>query len=355
MSYKIVDEVLKHSKSKGAARLVLIVLASHADDKKREAWPSLDTIRNEAGLTERGACKALALLEDDLHEIRRDSTNGGRNCQTHYFIEPFNSEPYSEFTDRNSEPRSEETLNAVPKNSEPRSDAINRHRTVKKTVSLAQSAKRTARKADAAAGKETDPRIKELMTYFHDKHLARVGEKILLGGKDAKLFQDMLKAYPADQIKRMLDSFFASNHKFILDAGYTVGVFHSQIPKLLLRPEVKPQKKTEAQIRSELEREAEWECRREKQIPDEAENILCQMTRYSGKQFAPEAIKPIIDLLRDGANSIYCLTLIVRLWWEWKDTTPERYDPAVIFAPENYKLYLRALHEHRPKLDARAA
>jgi hypothetical protein len=51
VSYQAVKWVLDHSRAKGAARLVLIVLAEHANANGENTYPSVGTIARRAGLT----------------------------------------------------------------------------------------------------------------------------------------------------------------------------------------------------------------------------------------------------------------------------------------------------------------
>lgn len=52
--------------------------------------------------------------------------------------------------------------------------------------------------------------------------------------KDGAIFKDLLKTIPEDRLKFLIKSFFNNTDTFILNAGYTVGVFKSQINKLRL-------------------------------------------------------------------------------------------------------------------------
>jgi DNA-binding transcriptional regulator PaaX len=65
VSVQAIEWVLKHSRAAYSARLVLIVLAHHADDDGRDSYPSIGTIAREAGLGEstiRGALERLKAL-----------------------------------------------------------------------------------------------------------------------------------------------------------------------------------------------------------------------------------------------------------------------------------------------------
>jgi hypothetical protein len=67
VSLQAVVWVLEHSKAEHAARLVLISLANHTNDR-HEAYPSIATMCEEALLSERAVRSALRRLEA-LHEI----------------------------------------------------------------------------------------------------------------------------------------------------------------------------------------------------------------------------------------------------------------------------------------------
>jgi hypothetical protein len=54
-------------------------------------------------------------------------------------------------------------------------------------------------------------------------------------GKDAKMMQRAATAIGAEEVVKLMDLFFASTDRFILEAGHTIPVFVSQINKLLQR------------------------------------------------------------------------------------------------------------------------
>lgn len=73
----------------------------------------------------------------------------------------------------------------------------------------------------------------ELVNYFSVKFKQKTGkEYIVSSGKDYKLAFDLLKCVDLSRGRELVDNFFNSTDKFILDAGYTFGVFISQINKL---------------------------------------------------------------------------------------------------------------------------
>lgn len=65
MSWQAVDAVLKHSKSKNSARLVLIAIASHAKPNGTGSFPGEEMICDEANLSERAVKYAISELETE--------------------------------------------------------------------------------------------------------------------------------------------------------------------------------------------------------------------------------------------------------------------------------------------------
>lgn|SRR3990167_3934380 len=51
-------------------------------------------------------------------------------------------------------------------------------------------------------------------------------------GKDGKIFKELLVAIPVKELQSLIDMFFKKKDSFTLNAGFTVGVFKSQINKL---------------------------------------------------------------------------------------------------------------------------
>jgi hypothetical protein len=64
MSIKIMSEVWEHSTSTGTARLVLLAIADHAGDDRREAFPSVSTLARKVRCSERTVQYAITELVD---------------------------------------------------------------------------------------------------------------------------------------------------------------------------------------------------------------------------------------------------------------------------------------------------
>lgn len=77
---------------------------------------------------------------------------------------------------------------------------------------------------------------RELLTHFDGLHLQRLGERaVIQGGKDAKLLASLSASHGPERVKELMTLFFQCDDDFVLNAGYTVGVFISQAGKLIAR------------------------------------------------------------------------------------------------------------------------
>lgn len=83
--------------------------------------------------------------------------------------------------------------------------------------------------------RETAP-TKDLLTYFDTLHRDTLGvPAVIRPGKDAKQIATLWRSHGDQLVRDLMADFFASNDRFIQDAGYTVGVFVSQAGKLIAR------------------------------------------------------------------------------------------------------------------------
>lgn len=86
------------------------------------------------------------------------------------------------------------------------------------------------------SGRKSSAPTRELLTAFDQLHENRFGHRaVIQGGKDAKLLAGLCQSHGAEVVHALIQDFFASKDRFILDAGFTVGVFVSQAGKLLAR------------------------------------------------------------------------------------------------------------------------
>ena len=77
MSYQATEAVLRYSKADNAARLVLIVIAAHADERGRDSYPGVPLICRESRLSERAVRYAIRQLVES-GELVNDQPSAGR-------------------------------------------------------------------------------------------------------------------------------------------------------------------------------------------------------------------------------------------------------------------------------------
>jgi hypothetical protein len=90
MSMASVAQVRSSSKSRGSARTLLLIIASHTNPDTGWAWPSLDTLAQEAAITRRHVIRLIPHLEalGEL-EVRRGHGRGHVNFyRVHLAITP---------------------------------------------------------------------------------------------------------------------------------------------------------------------------------------------------------------------------------------------------------------------------
>ena len=83
-------------------------------------------------------------------------------------------------------------------------------------------------------GIKTPSHTQDCLKYFYASYKTVLGSEYVANfAKDGSLFKSMLRVLPPEVIKSRIDTFFKSEDKFIQEAGYTTGVFASQINKLI--------------------------------------------------------------------------------------------------------------------------
>ena len=134
MSVKVMARVWAHSQTAGGELLVMLALADFANDAE-ECWPSIPVLAQKARLTERQTRRVVAKLEQ-VGEIRRSKSTGGRNRRNHYFITL--TENPDIITGKELQGKNNPVIGDT-KTLTPMSGALNRHRTVNKRWSDANA------------------------------------------------------------------------------------------------------------------------------------------------------------------------------------------------------------------------
>ncbi len=85
MSWQMTERVLKHSRARGSARLVLVSIASHAHADGTGSYPAVETIAREANLSKREVFRSLSRLRD-LGEITIEPRGVGPGTPNLYAV-----------------------------------------------------------------------------------------------------------------------------------------------------------------------------------------------------------------------------------------------------------------------------
>ncbi len=79
-----------------------------------------------------------------------------------------------------------------------------------------------------------NPAVKEFLSFFATTFKEYTGKEYFVNwGKDSRLVKGLLKVHSLLFLKDLIRIFFKSKDEFILKSGHTIGVFHSQINKLI--------------------------------------------------------------------------------------------------------------------------
>ncbi len=79
----------------------------------------------------------------------------------------------------------------------------------------------------------TEQNPRPLLLFFCDKYKQKQNKDYVINwAKDQKILKDLLAILSEAEIKSRIDQFFEMKSDFVVGAGYTVGVFKSQINKL---------------------------------------------------------------------------------------------------------------------------
>jgi len=113
MSCYAVRAVLDRSKAKGSARLLLVILAEHLNEKTRRCDPSIETLAREANTTPRTVARLLAELKVE-REITIATGGGRKHCNAYTITAAENPDSDDIVSDENPDTRvrvsSSETL-----------------------------------------------------------------------------------------------------------------------------------------------------------------------------------------------------------------------------------------------------
>ena len=229
MSVKVMARVWAHSQTAGGELLVMLALADFANDAE-ECWPSIPVLAQKARLTERQTRRVVAKLEQ-VGEIRRSKSTGGRNRRNHYFITL--TENPDIITGKELQGKNNPVIQGT-KTLTPMSGALNRHRTVN-IANDKPSPQVSHLNGQCPKPKEAPPvGFKEAMACYHDLFVAKFGAKPDIDGRDGKLVSGLLKAHGAGEVTTLLGYFFDFPPAWVEKSSkFTIPAFKAAYTELL--------------------------------------------------------------------------------------------------------------------------
>ncbi len=88
--------------------------------------------------------------------------------------------------------------------------------------------------------KPPDPNVKKFIDWWFEKFKAEFQETYqVVGGKDGSIVKDLLQGYEIEKLISLGEIFFKSDDPFITNSAYSIGVFKSQVNKLLTQKKKK--------------------------------------------------------------------------------------------------------------------
>jgi hypothetical protein len=225
VSVRISDLVWKYSRSRGAARLVMLSLADRADDTGC-SFPGIEDIRRRTGLHRATVMRELKSLQASGElAVERSPGHGNRYCIT--IAEPVAGCDQSQgATSREMRPH-------------PSQLATNRSQPATRTVKEPSRNRQRAGVPRPAPTQGTtkgtsDPRVRVLLDAFAEAHQAALRQPYLMaGGRDGAALTRALRAWDAPAIEATLAAYF--DDAWVREHGPTIAKWVGQLASLLSR------------------------------------------------------------------------------------------------------------------------
>lgn len=216
---EIWDKLNKIRLSDGERRCLGVVMRKTYGWNKTSDQISIRQFQELSGLSRRCVCKSTSSLVSRGilgREQIGTSAQTCTSCATKYWM----AKDYEKWTGSAQTCTSARTGNLLVSKRAPTKD------TIQKTLYIASN-------KPARTKNEPNPDIKLCFDYWAVMFNKKTGDKYIFDfGKDGAIFKNLLKILSKDEVFNLIDKFFNSEDKFISSAGYTIGVFKSQINKL---------------------------------------------------------------------------------------------------------------------------
>jgi len=124
---------------------------------------------------------------------------------------------------------SDQTKNVVNLDNETVSDQTTRIHTQERNKERIKKGRKTP------LPENSNPRVKEFLSWWDEEYRKRFDEPYVFnGGKEGKLIKERLHQFDLPKLKDLVLHFFQSNDPWVQEhGGYTIGIFASQINKLV--------------------------------------------------------------------------------------------------------------------------
>jgi len=175
--------------------------------KKGYAFPKIDRIATLLGVSDRQTRSYLKELKDaELITVNRT----GRASNYHLLWHPIMGEPDGSRFPVNVEPD-------IPSD---------------RKQTSAPFIERTESKKGSKRAAPTNPNIKGFIDWWFNRYQQVVGVKYHVTGKDARMVQGLLKAYPLETVKKIADKLLSSDDTWLLKRGRTIPTLVGEWNKL---------------------------------------------------------------------------------------------------------------------------
>jgi phage replication O-like protein O len=209
---ELLAAIMKAELSGSEFRVMMAVVAKTYGWNKKEDQISIGQLMDMTGLTRRGVCKSTAALVNKKALGREQK---GTTLTTTYWIQ----KDYDKWVGREQKGPSEQKGTMV--GNKKALEVVNKKAPTIDTI------KDTIQKKDTAI-------TTKIQKFFYSEYETKLGEPYVPEwGKDGAIFKGLLKTLSEERITDIIKTFFLIEDPFIVNAGYTIGVFKSQINKLL--------------------------------------------------------------------------------------------------------------------------
>lgn len=201
-----------------STKLVLMSLADYANDEG-ECWPGVQAVANRVGLSDRMIQRHVATLREAglVRVERRERPDGGQGSNRYFLVHGCHrvGEPYV------TPPGDAQITGSV----NPTSPGKEIEPSVEPSTEDPQIAPQRPR---------SNPDVAAFLDFAFQTFQTRFTDPLLIdGGKDGQIVKRLLGTYPRPRLQSLWLAFLDSPDPFIARAGRSIGVFKSQIPKLV--------------------------------------------------------------------------------------------------------------------------